>query len=165
MDILLIASDTIFNSIIREKTNSPWGHSSVVINDIVYDFDYGEKNKYSLSTILKDKSISRASLFYLDMGSKESDAVNLYKKLFNEGGYDTCGLLKLKQLLTKVRSLEDIQSSEDLYTCSNLIAKVNYEQHKKREETPHILDNIHWSQAIPHDYSTLKIKEEYNFPK
>lgn len=157
MDILLIASNTIFNGIVRNKTNSQWGHSSVVIDDVVYDFDYNNKSKFPLSSILSDSSIYRATLFHTDI-LVERDAEELYKELFDTCNYDIKSLFRLRDKINSGRDLDNIQSYSDSYTCSSIIAKSFY---KQIIPTPEFLRDVHWSQVIPSDYSNLEFKEDF----
>lgn len=159
MDILLIASNTIFNGIVRNKTNSQWGHSSVVIDDVVYDFDYNNKSKFPLSSILSDSSIYRATLFHADI-LVEREAEELYKELFDTCNYDIKSLFRLRDKINSGRDLDNIQSDSNLYNCSNLIAKICYDYNRDIRLIPDLLKDIHWSQAIPNDYSNLELKTE-----
>lgn len=157
MDILLVARDTMFNRIIRDKTNSLWGHSSVVIDNIIYNFDYNGSSKKSLSSIVSDSSISKATLFYADI-LDNMEVEDIYKELFEISDYDVKSLSNLRDKVNNGRDLENIQTSSDSYTCSSLIAKVCHKQFGKSLD---LSTGIHWSQVIPDDYSKLEFKEEF----
>lgn len=161
MDILLVARNTMFNSMVRKITNSPWGHSSVVINNTVYDFDIDGKFNTPLEDVILDTSVHRATLFYLEMFGVESESEELYKELFNTGHYDIELLSNTQGRTIKGRNLENIQSDSNLYTCSSLIAKVYYDSYGKIGLVPNLLRDIHWTQIIPNDYSNLEFKEDF----
>lgn len=156
MNILLIARDTQLNRLVRKETNSAWGHCGVVIDDIVYNFDFKSKSKTPLSFIISNPSISRATLFYADMLDREDESEELYKKLFTTAAYDVRALFNLRGRGPDGRDLDNIQRSPEMYTCSSLIGKVFSEisEHPQR--------GVHWSQATPIDYSNLELRTEYN---
>lgn len=160
MEILLIARNTIFNNIVRKKTNSQWGHSSVVIDDVVYDLDYKGKVKFSLSSLVLDTSISRATLFHAEMFDGEWQAEELYKSLFSICDYDVGSLSNLGRKVRKGRDRQNIQTGPGSYNCSNIIAKVLCDHYEDAGLIPEFLKDFHWSQAIPDDYSKLELKLE-----
>lgn len=164
MDILLVARDTIFNNMVRKKTNSQWGHSSVVIDGIVYDFDLNGRSKKSLSDIVSEPNVSKATLFYIDMPRGDWEAEEMYRALFSVSDYDITSLYNLRNRLPNGRDSENIQTRLGLYTCSNMIAKVCSENYKEGS-TPEFLNDIHWSQTIPDDYSKLEHRTELILPK
>jgi hypothetical protein len=160
MDILLVDRDTIFNNIVKKKTNSPWGHSSVVIDDVVYDFDYNGRNKSAIEDIISHPDVYRATLFSVEMPDRTWEAEEMYKALFSISDYDIKVAYELKNKFPVGRNLENIQSGPGLYTCSNLIAKVIHEIYEDIGLIPELLKDIHWSQIAPADYSKLDFKKE-----
>ena len=161
MDILLTAKNTVINKIIREKTNSEWGHSSIIIDDIVYNFDLDTTSKIPFSSFISDPAITKATLFYADMLDKEKDAEELYKYLFDKCTYNTSSLYKLRNKIKYGRDLETIQNEAGSYNCASLISKV-YSSYIDNDLIPSSLKDIHWSQYIPNDYSNMEFKKELN---
>ena len=161
MDILLVARNTTLNRLVRKKTNSLWGHSSVVIDDIVYEFDFKNKSKVPLSSVISDSSISKATLFYAEMLGGDGEAEELYKELFDIGRYDIRALSSLRSKGPDGRDLENIQSASGLYTCSSLISKVCHECYEEMGLVSSFSKDIHWSQAIPDDYSSLEFRKDF----
>lgn len=163
MDILLVARDSMFNNIIKYETRLPWGHASVIIDDVVYEFNINNNTKKSLSSVISDKSINRASIFYFEMLGGNKEAEELYKELFSTSQYDISSLNKIRNKCKKERDLENIQTNLNQYNCSNLIAKVCLDNYKQISKIPDMMKYIHWTQIIPNDYSKLELKKEFKY--
>lgn len=157
MEILLVDRKTVLNRIVRYKTKSPWGHVAVVIDDKIYEFDHNNKRVGNFfEEFHKDDTIQHASLYKANMLYGDREAEEYYHWLFNRSQYDINALSELYKRDLKHRNFDNIQTGSNLYTCSNLLARVFYDMYEEVGCCPHFLTDFHWSQAVPNDFSGLE---------
>jgi len=156
MELLLIDRNTWLNSLVRYKTQSPWGHVSAVIEGYAYEFGHDERRIVLLEDLLKEDVVRRATLFHLDMLGGKEEAEGHYKHLFDTSTYDVRVLTKLNNIPLDNRGFENIQTMVGMHTCSNMIAKVCNDIYDQVSGPHHIIKDMHWSQVVPGDYSVLE---------
>jgi hypothetical protein len=141
MRMILLHTENELAEKIRDVTNSHWNHIGVLVNNKCFlDFSHDEKKLTRIDSLVDEHLI-------IDDGRYNYEVFRDVNANYAVAKYDLRNIIKLHdKIVASGRDHDNIQSGENHFTCSNLIA------HAYVHNLPLKHKVYHWSQATPEDF-------------